>query len=173
MLNHSRQSLPRRPRRRTRQIRLFHPCSRRFAPQTRRSKMGRRRRGRGAGRSSPLRRVDWLTSRQDDWDASEDEKPKAAPAGTVAPARKKMTLKQKLAEKERLAAEAVSLYTACPYLDSRLISPSLVERERRGRGRLDRDDDGAGEAADSEGEGDRGGLGVRRRTHGSHRRGRW
>ncbi|WWC93736.1 hypothetical protein V866_000572 [Kwoniella sp. B9012] len=42
---------------------------------------------------------------QDDWDVSEDEKPKPA-AAPVAPAKKKMSLKQKLAEKERLAAEA-------------------------------------------------------------------
>ncbi|WWC90749.1 uncharacterized protein L201_005686 [Kwoniella dendrophila CBS 6074] len=42
---------------------------------------------------------------QDDWDVSEDEKPKAS-AAPVAPAKKKMSLKQKLAEKERLAAEA-------------------------------------------------------------------
>ncbi|WWC63250.1 uncharacterized protein I303_105850 [Kwoniella dejecticola CBS 10117] len=42
---------------------------------------------------------------QDDWDVSEDEKPKAAPP-SIAPAKKKMSLKQKLAEKEKLAAEA-------------------------------------------------------------------
>jgi hypothetical protein len=46
-------------------------------------------------------------SRQDDWDKSEDEKPKAKVAAP-APAKKKMTLKQKLAEKERLAQEKVS-----------------------------------------------------------------
>ncbi|OCF37896.1 translation initiation factor 3 subunit J [Kwoniella heveanensis BCC8398] len=42
---------------------------------------------------------------QDDWDVSEDEKPKASAAPAAAP-KKKMTLKQKLAEKEKLAAEA-------------------------------------------------------------------
>ncbi|KAK8854852.1 hypothetical protein IAR55_003591 [Kwoniella newhampshirensis] len=42
---------------------------------------------------------------QDDWDVSEDEKPKPSTT-TAAPVKKKMTLKQKLAEKERLAAEA-------------------------------------------------------------------
>ena len=53
-----------------------------------------------------------LTSEQDDWDVSEDEKPKLAASTTAAaaPAKKKMSLKQKLAEKERLAAEGVS----CP-----------------------------------------------------------
>jgi len=50
---------------------------------------------------------------KDDWDVSDSEKPKkpaaAANAGTnSAPPKKKMTLKQKLAEKERLAAEPVS-----------------------------------------------------------------
>lgn len=49
--------------------------------------------------------------RQDDWDASDDDKPKAGTVPGAAP-KKKMTLKQKLAEKERLAAE-----TVCP-LDS-------------------------------------------------------
>jgi hypothetical protein len=46
--------------------------------------------------------------KQDDWDASEDEKPKATATGPAVPAKKKMSLKQKLAEKERLAAEGVS-----------------------------------------------------------------
>jgi len=50
-----------------------------------------------------------LTTPKDDWDASEDEKPKAAPATNTAAIKKKSTLKQKLAEKEKLAAEAVSL----------------------------------------------------------------
>ncbi len=54
----------------------------------------------------------WLTRHQDDWDASEDEKPKAAPTGTAAPTKKKMTLTQKLAEKERLGAEEVKRDTA-------------------------------------------------------------
>lgn len=47
---------------------------------------------------------------KDDWDVSDSEKPKktAAPAPSgAAPVKKKMTLKQKLAEKERLAAEKV------------------------------------------------------------------
>jgi len=43
---------------------------------------------------------------KDDWDKSEDEKPKAAATTTAAP-KKKLTLKQKLAEKERLAEEKV------------------------------------------------------------------
>nr|WRH23638.1 cyclin-dependent protein kinase regulator [Naematelia aurantialba] len=43
---------------------------------------------------------------QDDWDASEDEKPKAPTTAVAAPVKKKGGLKQKLAEKERLAAEA-------------------------------------------------------------------
>ncbi|OWZ65931.1 translation initiation factor 3 subunit J [Cryptococcus neoformans Bt63] len=42
----------------------------------------------------------------DDWDKSEDEKPQAAKVAAVAPAKKKGTLKQKLAEKEKLAKEA-------------------------------------------------------------------
>jgi hypothetical protein len=46
----------------------------------------------------------------DDWDVSDTEKEKkAAPKkAAAAPTKKKMTLKQKLAEKERLASEAVS-----------------------------------------------------------------
>lgn len=48
---------------------------------------------------------------QDDWDKSEDEKPKAQAA--VAPPKKKLTLKQKLAEKERLAQEKVSGTSCC------------------------------------------------------------
>ncbi|ORY35615.1 eukaryotic translation initiation factor 3 subunit J [Naematelia encephala] len=43
---------------------------------------------------------------QDDWDASEDEKPKTPTTTAPAPTKKKGGLKQKLAEKERLAAEA-------------------------------------------------------------------
>ena len=49
-----------------------------------------------------------LISVQDDWDASEDEKPKtSAPIATAAAGKKKMSLKQKLAEKERQSAEPV------------------------------------------------------------------
>lgn len=45
---------------------------------------------------------------QDDWDASDDDKPKPAAGTATAPMKKKKTLKQKLAEKEAAAAEAVS-----------------------------------------------------------------
>ncbi|WVQ82002.1 hypothetical protein IAT38_004129 [Cryptococcus sp. DSM 104549] len=41
---------------------------------------------------------------EDDWDVSDEEKPKPK-AAAVAPPKKKMSLKQKLAEKEKLAAE--------------------------------------------------------------------
>jgi translation initiation factor 3 subunit J len=50
------------------------------------------------------------TDEQDDWDKdSEDEKKAKTSTSAAAPTKKKMSLKQKLAEKERLAQEKVRL----------------------------------------------------------------
>ncbi|KAK4689502.1 translation initiation factor 3 subunit J, partial [Tremellales sp. Uapishka_1] len=64
-------------------------------------------------------------SEEDDWDASDSDKPKAKATTNGAPAvapKKKMTLKQKLAEKERLAAEAN---------DDELIDTMTIQEKRR------------------------------------------
>ena len=90
---------------------------------------------------------------KDDWDKSEDEKPKAS-ATTAAAPKKKMTLKQKLAEKERLAEEKVSCSQNRLLWSCELRGPWLTTAtQRRRRGRSHPFDDGAGPTTNDQGKG--------------------
>jgi hypothetical protein len=93
---------------------------------------------------------------QDDWDVSDDDKPKPKATTTTttasAPIKKKKTLKQVLAEKEKKAAEAVSCFGP-PLAYGSGASADSAEGEWRRR-RSHQPAHRAGQTAHGQGEGD-------------------